>query len=81
MADKLTIGNRDKDFDTYEVRIHGVLIQNVLGADVSKGEVWVHDGLDVDKPKELKIGTVTITQVTVPKSSKALTGRKSASAP
>lgn len=78
MTDKLTIGNRDKDFADWEVRVHGTPILNVLGADVAKGEVWVHDGVDTDKPKELKTGTVTI--VAVPKS-KASAGRKSASLP
>lgn len=76
MADKLIIGNRDKDFDNWEVRIHGTPILNVISADVAKGEVWVHDGVATNKPLELKTGTVTIVAVPKPKAS---TGRKSAS--
>lgn len=60
--DKQAIKSTDKDFEDYWVRIHGSPIGNVLSADTLKGEVWVHDGLDVTKPFHLKTGTVTITR-------------------
>ena len=63
MAAKKTAGTtKTPDDVAVEVRIHGVLIQNVHSVDVAKGEVWCHDGVDPTKPVELKTGTVTVSQ-------------------
>lgn len=85
-TDKLVIKSSDKDFDQYWVRIHGSPIGNVISADVEKGEVWVHDGVDTAKARELKTGSVTITkkrevepQAPNSQKAKATAGRTSAS--
>lgn len=61
MATKKTTAEKTSDAIGVEVRIHGVLIQNVHSVDIAKGEVWCHDGVDPTKPVELKTGTVTVS--------------------